>query len=154
MKGSDMGRGLSELQKRILRLAYETRQLPEYQSWNNAIDITHQEVIISMGHHINEKKCVAEYGDRAILLKNDGRRMFCDGIRIRDPNGRPGIYFCTPERKRERLCQSAAVSRAITRLVTRGLMEYVLGAGGYILTDAGIDVAKGLMVNEIILSSC
>jgi len=128
-----MARGLSELQKSILRLAYRNRQKREQN-----VDLYHAEVLHEhFGWPIsNHPRWQPEKGERP--------RGYWRHFSMREIG-----------EARYRKTQ-ASLSRAVSRLERRGLLERGRANGwsgdGYAflnLTNEGLRVAEGLSVNSI-----
>jgi hypothetical protein len=127
-----MPRGLSELQKAILRLAYRNRQ--EREEWS--VDLFHAEVLHEhFGWPIaRHRRWRPEVGERPLPMDR---------------------YFSMREIGEARYRKTqASLSRAVSRLERRGLVERFHAAGwtGYgcavlDLTDEGVRVAEHLLVN-------
>lgn len=141
-----MGRGLSDLQRTILRLAYENRQAPpepdRQPEWakamfgpaqSNGIDVYYSEILVNgFGFPLRRWRRDEGLSDRTVA-----RRRFT------------GQKFAMTEIGNKRYASAqAAVSRAFARLERRGFVELYSGAyarwSGAKLTDAGVEIAKSL----------
>lgn len=131
-----MGRGLSDLQKRMLVMALENHQ-PERTS---SADLLHKEVLAEV-YRLPVYKWSSEQNtpDREYIRKNLASQIFLtDGLH--------------PEFKRRYNAACAAISRAAARLQERGLVECTSGYArwaGINLTTEGAQLARQLTVKTM-----
>ena len=122
-----MGRGLSELQKCILRLALKNVEV-EGRHTGHGTDVLHSEILAEF------------FGWRGNTRDQEGKRIYSQSIFEREEIG-----------AKQYASVQAALSRAITRLEQRGLVTATHGVArwaGANLTDAGMQLAKELSVNK------
>lgn len=125
-----MGRGLSELQQTILKLAYHNRMIENRVGGPGGADLFHYEVLIEYWHLPGE-----------VHRDPDGKRRYTTGH-----------HFSRSFRNYARFnAARAALTRAVRRLADRGLVIWVSGMyaqwAGVNLTADGIAMAQQLMVN-------
>ncbi len=124
-----MGRGLSDLQKTILRLALRNRNVGDGGGPTWGVDVLHSEVLVEhFGWHGETRN---QWGNRI-----QGGNIF-DRLAIG-----PKAYASA----------RAALSRAVARLEQRGLAVAVHGVtrwAGATLTDAGVALAEQLSANKV-----
>jgi hypothetical protein len=128
-----MGRGLSELQKTILRIAWRNREAERRHDGSGGGDVVYAEVLAEhYGWHPSRCRLQAPSYEK----EDEERRTF-------------GSQHFAKEIIGERVYNAAhaALTRAMTRLATRGLVTLVYGVNsrwsGANLTADGVRLARG-----------
>lgn len=152
-----MGRGLSDLQKRILVTAYENRAAGVGCSQATAADAARMAeygILVTPGQQTGRDATRAELLHRiyGFEIAESCRRYWHDGEcvyrstleQIRKFTGQHFEVSAIGEAKYNRA--NAALSRAITRLLARGLIS---GRWGVSLTEKGIEAARLLVKSPV-----
>ncbi len=126
-----MGRGLSELQQNILRMALATYQQPKPKDWTSTVDVYEVEILVlCYGFHPVKTSAWVEPTGRWPLRGWRGHLA------------QPQVFSAEIEGKERYNVARAAVARAIRRLEARGLITQ--NGRGVRLTYEGVRVAEEL----------
>ena len=143
-----MARGLSPLQQMVLMLAYEHDE-PIRDAYYKAFENGKANVSVDFRHRQEGFLGNPHYHDgmRHWFVTNSQELYhYFYGLDWSDYRwaGRPMLLAASPTN-----AMKVAVSKAFKRLTERGLgvMATGYGSGGYCLTPAGVEVAKGLLAN-------